>query len=186
APYSATFTHVNNATVETITSAAVLDQPGTNDDIVDWVFVDLRAVAAPTTVIQTRSALLKRDGDIVDVDGVSPVTFNNLANSNYVFAVRHRNHLGLRTDEVAFPRAINETKSTAFTTNLIDLRTASDAQLFGTSAAFKTATYPTPPPTPPRTVNLLWGGNANSNTSVRATGPGAINDYSALVNSLPS
>ncbi len=113
----------------------------------------------------------------MDVDGSSPVTFNNLANGNYVLAVRHRNHLGLRTDEVAFPKAINESKSTAFTTNVIDLRTASDAQLFGNSAAFKTATHPSL-----GTVNLLWGGNANSNISVRASGSGTINDYLYLIN----
>ena len=107
APYSTTFTHVSNTAVETIISSAVLDQTGTNDDIVDWGFLDLRTVAAPTTVLQTRSALIKRNGDIVDMDGVSPVTFNNLANGNYALAVRHRNHLGLRTDEIAFPKSIN-------------------------------------------------------------------------------
>src|SRR5207247_1804730 len=111
------------------------------------------------------------------MDGVSPVTFNNLPNGNYVLAVRHRNHLGLRTDEVVFPKAINESKSTAFTTNVIDLRTATDAQLYGTAAAFKTATHPVL-----GTVNLLWGGNANSNNSVRASGDGTINDYLYLVN----
>src|SRR6185295_17903717 len=82
-PYNTNFTHVNNAAVETIASAAVLDQPGTNDDIVDWVFLELRnTVTSPNTVLQTRSALVQRDGDIVDVDGTSPVTFNNLANGN--------------------------------------------------------------------------------------------------------
>ena len=168
APYSTTFTHVNNTAVETIANGAVLDQPGTNDDIVDWVFLELRNLAASpgNAILQTRAALIQRDGDIVDVDGVSPVTFNGIADGNYILAVRHRNHLGLSIDQSS-PKALNETKSTAFAANVIDFRTATDPQLFGTSAAYTTASHPTL-----TTVNLLWGGNANSNTEAKYQGPG--------------
>ncbi|HMR44452.1 MAG TPA: hypothetical protein PKC40_11495, partial [Saprospiraceae bacterium] len=41
--------------------------------------------------------LLQRDGDVVDVDGQSPLRFNNLNFGSYHVAVRHRNHLGLMT-----------------------------------------------------------------------------------------
>ena len=64
-------------------------------------------------VLQTRSALVQRDGDIVDIDGVSPVTFNNVASTNYTIAVRHRNHLGLSTNPATFNPLLGETKSTA-------------------------------------------------------------------------
>jgi len=40
--------------------------------------------------------VLARDGDIVDVDGTSPVLFD-LPVSDYFVAVRHRNHLGCMT-----------------------------------------------------------------------------------------
>lgn len=172
-PYSSAFTHVSNAGVETIAAAAVLDQAGTDDDIVDWVFLELRNldVSPGNDILQTRAALIQRDGDIVDVDGVSPVTFNAIADGNYILAVRHRNHLGLSIDQSS-PRALNETKSTAFTTNVVDLRTATDPQLYGTSAAYTTASHPTL-----TTVNLLWGGNANSNTNTRFSGLTNDRDY---------
>jgi hypothetical protein len=180
APYNSAFTHVNNADVETIVNSSVVTaQSIAADNIVDWVFLELRNLSASpgNAILQTRSALLQKDGDIVDVDGISPVTFNNLADGNYIISVRHRNHLGLSIDQSS-PRTINETKSTAFTTNVIDLRTASDAQLFGTAAAFKTATHPTL-----GTVNLLWGGNANFNNQTRFTSLNNDRDY-LLINSL--
>jgi hypothetical protein len=174
APYNAVFTHVSNTDVETITSGTVVTaQSIAADNIVDWVFLELRNLnASPGNgIVQTRSALIQKDGDIVDVDGVSPVTFNNLPNGNYIVAVRHRNHLGLSIDQSS-PRSLNETKSTAFTTNVIDVRTATDPQLFGTNTAFTTATHPVL-----GTVNLLWGGNANSNTQTRFSGLNNDRDF---------
>mgnify|MGYP001608266629 CR=1 FL=1 len=178
APYSSNFTHVSNAAVEAIPNAAVLDPAGTNDDIVDWVYLELRNLTASpgNVILQTRAALIQRDGDITDVDGVSPVTFNGNADGNYILTVRHRNHLGLSIDQSS-PRALNETKSTAFTTNVVDLRIATDPQLFGTSAAYTTASHPSL-----STVNLLWGGNVNTNVESKYQGPG--NDRSALLTDL--
>ena len=46
--------------------------------------------------LATRAALLQRDGDVVDVDGVSSVQVA-VADGNYYVAVRHRNHLGVMT-----------------------------------------------------------------------------------------
>ncbi|HMI77632.1 MAG TPA: hypothetical protein VK484_02510, partial [Ferruginibacter sp.] len=179
APYNTGFTHVNNAGLETIPNSTVIGPVAIADNrIVDWVFLELRNLnASPgNTILQTRSALIQRDGDIVDVDGVSPVTFNNLANGNYILSIRHRNHLGLSIDQTS-PRAINETGSTAFTTNVIDLRTATDAQLFGTAAAYTTAAHPSL-----TNVNLLWGGNANSNNNSKYQGPG--NDRITMLSDL--
>jgi hypothetical protein len=71
--------------------------------IVDWVFIQLRNATTPTTIVATQSALLQADGDVVDVDGQSPVTFKrttytalDCGNSFHV-AILHRNHLGIRT-----------------------------------------------------------------------------------------
>jgi hypothetical protein len=113
----------------------------------------------------------------VDVDGVSPVTFNNLADGNYILSIRHRNHLGLSIDQSS-PRAIDEKQSTAFTSKVIDMRTATDPQLFGTAAAFTTASHPSL-----STVNLLWGGNANFNINTRFTSLNNDRDY-LLINTL--
>ena len=48
-----------------------------SDAIVDWVFVELRN-ASGNTVVDSRAALLQRDGDVVDVDGVSPLRFTQV------------------------------------------------------------------------------------------------------------
>ncbi len=72
--------------------AAVFAVTG-EDAIVDWVFLELRSAQNPEEITATRSALLQRDGDVVDIDGVSPVYFA-APEGEYLLAVRHRNHLG--------------------------------------------------------------------------------------------
>ena len=64
------------------------------DAIADWVLVELRDAVDRTIVIESRSALLQRDGDVVDVDGTSGVALSSAAGSYYVL-VNHRNHLGI-------------------------------------------------------------------------------------------
>ena len=54
---------------EVIENPEILKVTGT-DAIVDWVFVELRHPEFQKIVLSTRSALLQRDGDVVDVDGV--------------------------------------------------------------------------------------------------------------------
>lgn len=167
-PYNTTFLHVNNSNTETIPSSSVMGpQSNTANNIVDWVFLQLRNTGASpgNTVLETRSALLQRDGDIVDVDGVSPVTFNNIADGNYILTVRHRNHLGLSLDQSA-PKNFTETQSLAGNAGrLADLTTASDADLYGTSTAYASLSLPGPV-----TVKALWGGNANVSTTTAAGG----------------
>ncbi len=167
APYTSSFTHVNNAITETANASVFLNQASTNDDIVDWVFLELRINGSNpgNDIEQTRSALVKRDGTIVDVDGVSPVTFNNTPNgAGYTIAVRHRNHLGISSDPGSNLRTLGEQKSTAA---LLDFTTSSDAQIYGTSAAFTTGGG----------KNILWAGNSNFNTNSRYTGPTNDKDY---------
>lgn len=95
-PFTAlTFTHRNGGGGETV-SPTVWNTTG-NDAIVDWIFVELRDKNAPATVLYTRSALVQRDGDVVDLDGVSDLFFSQAAPDNYYIALRHRNHLGFRT-----------------------------------------------------------------------------------------
>lgn len=78
------------------TNQQVLNVTGM-DAIVDWVVIELRDAQDPTQVIATRSALLQRDGDIVDVDGTSAVAFNMASPGNYHVAIFHRNHLKVMT-----------------------------------------------------------------------------------------
>ncbi len=95
ATYNSKFVHVNNNTTATTTSAII-----TANQIVDWVFLELRTgISGATNVVQTRAALLRLDGNIVDMDGVSPVSFPGAA-GNYYITVRHRTHLGFRSANV--------------------------------------------------------------------------------------
>ena len=65
----------------------------------DWVFVELRAKNDSTQVVQTVSALVQRDGDVVSAtDGTSALTFTGLTNTAYFVSVKHRNHLGVMTN----------------------------------------------------------------------------------------
>lgn len=93
-PYSGTFTHVGGGGGETI-APSVLNVTGPGA-IVDWVFLQLRSKVDPAVVVATRSALVRRDGNVVDVNGISPVSFR-VAVGDYFISVRHRNHLGAMT-----------------------------------------------------------------------------------------
>lgn len=177
APYSTSFTHNSNNTtpVETINSSVLATQSPVDNSIVDWVFIELRN---GSTVLNTRSALLQRDGDIVDLDGVSPLYFNNAdILSNYTIAVRHRNHLGLSTDPAALLTSLNE-KIPAST---LDLTTLTDAQLFGAAGTNFAVSS--------NSKNMLYAGNVNGNGFVRYqgnNGPGAAgqNDRTILLSDL--
>jgi hypothetical protein len=62
--------------------------------IVDWVLVEIREAADVDVVVAQRAALLTSEGLVVDLDGVSPVTFY-APNANYYVSIRHRNHLDI-------------------------------------------------------------------------------------------
>ncbi len=66
-----------------------------NDAIVDWVYLELRSSSDPTQVVDSKAALLQRDGDIVETDGISPVLFTQVGPGSYHVAIRHRNHIGI-------------------------------------------------------------------------------------------
>ncbi|MBL7965326.1 MAG: M36 family metallopeptidase [Flavobacteriales bacterium] len=116
--------------------------------IVDWVLVELRSTSSPSTIVDTRSALVQRDGDVVASDGVSPITLLAAAGSYHV-AVRHRNHLGCMT---ASPLALTGTPLT------VDL-TLAGTTTYGTDAR--------------KLVNgrmMLWAGNVVRDNALKYSG----------------
>ncbi len=108
------FTHVGPGLLpryqEIIDSAAVFSITGQNA-IVDWVFVELRSKSNFRTVIATRSGLLQRDGDIVDVNGVSPLAFSGVLVDSCYVVIRHRNHLGVMSQKVSTRTLVDFTKN---------------------------------------------------------------------------
>lgn len=92
-PYaSAPFNHTGTESID----PSVLLVTG-DDAIVDWVLLELRDALTPSSITAGRAALIQRDGDIVDLDGTSAVTFLNVVPGSYHVAVRHRNHFGVMT-----------------------------------------------------------------------------------------
>ncbi len=94
-----------------------------NNAIVDWVIVEMRPATSPSTVAASRAVLLQRDGDVVDLDGVSTVGFSGLAAGNYCVAVLSRNHLPVMlspSTPVAFGGAVANVDFTHPTTQVYD------------------------------------------------------------------
>jgi hypothetical protein len=68
--------------------------------IVDWALVQLRdatsaAAALPGTAFTTIPAFVLNTGEIVDLDGFSPLTFMGTPANDLYVAIWHRNHLGV-------------------------------------------------------------------------------------------
>jgi len=68
-----------------------------SDAIIDWVLVEIRDGADSTIIKATAPALLQKDGDIVDLDGSSPLSIPGIGMGEYFVAIKHRNHLGVMT-----------------------------------------------------------------------------------------
>ena len=146
------FTHVGGGGGETVNSD-VFNITGANA-ITDWVVLELRDKNTPSTVIATRSALVQRDGDVVDLDGVSVVTFLGVALDNYYVAIKHRNHLGVMTDvAVALNQDIRLIDFTTTTQNNFKLSGA-----FGSDYAQTDFNG--------SSVRALWAGNVDFNDRV--------------------
>jgi len=82
-----------------------------NNTITDWVLVELRDRFNPEIVRYNKAALLKNNGEIFEVDGVTKLTFTNIRDEQYYIAIKHRNHIGLMT-----PNAVNIATTLDFTT----------------------------------------------------------------------
>ena len=94
-PYTALgYSYVGGGNETTQTSVLAISD---GDAIVDWIVLELRDAVDPRIIRHSRSALLQKDGDIVDTDGTSTVSFTSMPAGNYYFAVLHRNHLGVMT-----------------------------------------------------------------------------------------
>jgi hypothetical protein len=135
-------------------NSSVFNTTGTNA-IVDWVWIELRDTNA--AISASRSALLQRDGDVVDLDGTSSLTINTPSKSFYI-VVNHRNHLAAMT---RIPIALSATPTSIdFTTNALGT--------FGSNAQKDMGNG-----------NLgLWSGDADGDGKIAYSGP--LSDINAL------
>jgi len=65
-----------------------------NPDVVDWVLVSIKSDANSSSFVTRRAALLKKDGNIVDLNGIDPIELKVFPGQYYV-QVDHRNHLNI-------------------------------------------------------------------------------------------
>ena len=71
--------------------------------VVDWVLIEIRTSATSSTTVARRAAFIKGDGNIVDLDGISPVEFIGIPSGSYYLVIRHRNHLSIMSsDTISF------------------------------------------------------------------------------------
>lgn len=146
-PYTDLGFQMPNGGGEMILDAAFNNMGG--DAIVDWVLVELRDVLNSANVISARTALVQRDGDVVDVDGVSPVSLI-AQDGNYHVAIRHRNHLGTMTEN---PVTLGDIPVS------VDFSSAG-LSTYGTAAS-KTVL---------NNVQVLWSGNSVQDGAIKYTG----------------
>ena len=87
------FTHVGGGN-EVTTTTVLADNPDSMNNIVDWVFIELRDNNDATQIIRTIAALVQRDGDIVTANTGGNLIATSLPTSFFV-SIKHRNHLGV-------------------------------------------------------------------------------------------
>ncbi len=149
------FTHAGSGGGELV-NASAFDQSGPNA-IVDWVLLELRSASDASTVLGTRSALLQRDGDIVDVDGTSAVALN-VPSGSYFFSIRHRNHLGVMSSN---PLTLGGSSTSIDFTLPITVTYGNEAQKMQNGAM------------------MLWAGNTVNDGSLKYTG--SLNDRDPIL-----
>ena len=130
-------------------NASIFNTTGSNA-IVDWVWLELRSATNNQRLINGRSALVQRDGDIVDLDGTSSVVMQ-AAPTNYFVVIKHRNHLGVMSSATANLSDLN--------TTIIDF-TDSSFSTFGSNAQVVLNSGDT----------ALWSGDTNSDDSIIFSG----------------
>ena len=150
------FQHINNNFEPELTNDEILSSNITLP-IVDWVFIELRSANDPANVISTRSALLRSDGRVVNIEGQNIIDFGtDIPIENYHVAVRHRNHLGVMTSNPIDFSADNVT---------LDF-TDPNLETWGQNAQVYLDAN----------TRAMWAGNANMDHQIIYQGAGADNN----------
>ena len=141
------------------------------DSVVDWVLVELRmpndglpASATAATAVGRKAAFLLKTGAVVELDGVTPVSFDINKQGAGFIVVRHRNHLGIMSNSLAS----NTTGS--YTNNFSTLGN----YYTNPSALSAPATILNPNP-PGNTIYGMWPGDVNGSRAVTSTDISLVN-----------
>jgi len=143
-------------------NGAIGSDPG--NSVVDWVFIEIRDATKLDSVVTTRAALLQRDGDVrdhrvnqanlkKDMDGYPYLSFDSTLAGPYYVVVRHRNHLGVMTNEAGLLSPI---------VTRVDF-TDKDFNALGTHAQRMNGDS---------TEQYMWAGDVTSDRRIIYQGPG--------------
>ncbi|WP_299886428.1 LamG-like jellyroll fold domain-containing protein [uncultured Lacinutrix sp.] len=121
--------------------------------IVDWIWVELRDKNTNTSVLHSTSALLQRDGNVVGVDGISPLSFNTSSLDDFYVTIKHFNHLGIMSLNTVY---LSET------TTIVDFTDANNQITYGTDAQTIFGM--------PNGVVAMWSGDANGDGRLNYSG----------------
>jgi hypothetical protein len=128
-----------------------------DENIVDWVFVELRDDIDNTFIIETQPALIQRSGRVVGLDGTSDLVFAQPA-KHYNIVVNHRNHSGIMTaTRQAFPK------------NALQYFPSNPLETFGINPQVFLANFG---------IYAMWAGDVNNDDTILFSG--ANNDANAL------
>jgi uncharacterized protein YjdB len=136
------------------------------DAIVDWVFVEIRSKNDYTTLLGTRSALIQRDGDVVDLDGVSYVEFPGIRLDSCYIVLRHRTHLGVMSELVSTKNLLDFTSPA---TPVFDFGTSKNDGYDYTGLAQKNDVYPG--------YMVMWAGDFDGNGRIKFVNPNDDQNY---------
>jgi hypothetical protein len=129
--------------------------PAIPADATDWILIEVRDASAPATIISQTSGFILDNGNVVAADG-SEFRIKDAPGSGHI-AVRHRNHLSIRT---ASPMNLNNPPalydfSTGTGQAYTDTNITSNANMRNVGGVF-----------------AMWAGDVNSNSTVLYNGGG--------------
>ena len=140
-PFTEPFTAMG-FTVDSAAQGRAMDSAlvGIDDEnaIVDWVLAELREAGNNTSVVTAQPCLLQRDGDVIEFNGNSTLTFDCFPFGTYHVAIRHANHLGIMT---SIPIVFGPEAHSIDFTNPLSLTNGAQAQKLNNG------------------TNMMWAGN---------------------------
>lgn len=142
-PYTALGYNYTTPSLANITVANNIFNIDPTNKVIDWVVVEIRNAQNPEIIIASKPALLKSNGEVVSLDGTTPV-LKTFSPNNYYIAIHHRNHLSVMTK------------------NAVDI-----------SASVDLSTIPLYGVNPAKIVNeknVLWPGDTNGNGQIKYSG----------------
>lgn len=136
-----------------------------NSNIVDWVLIEYRkpstgnpSDANASSIVGRKAGFVLMNGNVVDLDGVTPITYDITKQGPGFIVVRHRNHLAIMSNILASNAAGTFSNDFSLLSNSYKNPTSlSDAVTVLSSTA------------PGINLYGLWPGDVNQNGSVTTT-----------------